>query len=104
MQRALKLHPGSGFAIVRQVKVEVTQPRAGGLVLRYVVSGKLDELALPVATAPARADELWRHTCFEAFIQPSPGKAYYEFNFAPSTQWAAYRFDNYRAGMLAAGE
>jgi hypothetical protein len=27
---------------------------------------------------------------------------YYELNFAPSTQWAAYRFDGYRSGMAAA--
>jgi len=47
---------------------------------------------------------LWRHTCFEAFIRPAMGEAYYEFNFAPSTQWASYRFDSYRHGGRAAGE
>ncbi len=26
------------------------------------------------------------------------------FNFAPSTQWAAYRFDGYREGMTAIAE
>jgi hypothetical protein len=30
------------------------------------------------------------------------GEAYCEFNLAPSTQWAAYRFDRYRTGMRAA--
>jgi len=30
--------------------------------------------------------------------------AYYEFNFAPSTQWAAYRFSGYRTGMSVANE
>jgi hypothetical protein len=34
----------------------------------------------------------------------SSGPAYYEFNFAPSTQWAAYRFDSYRSGMRVATE
>ncbi|MGH6842826.1 MAG: hypothetical protein ACREDV_12190, partial [Methylocella sp.] len=29
---------------------------------------------------------------------------YCEFNFAPSTQWAAYRFNSYRSGMRAATE
>jgi hypothetical protein len=52
----------------------------------------------------ARTDELWRHTCFEAFVRTSPGPDYYEFNFAPSTQWAAYRFDSYRSGIRAATE
>lgn len=104
MRQVLKLHADSHCAPLRQVEVDVARHRAGGLVLRYVVSGRVDELALPVVTGPARTDELWRHTCFEAFIRPSPGDAYYEFNFAPSTQWAAYRFDSYRTGMRAAGE
>jgi hypothetical protein len=47
---------------------------------------------------------LWRHTCFEAFVRTSPGEAYYEFNFAPSTQWAAYHFSGYRSGMRVATE
>ena len=54
--------------------------------------------------AAARADELWRNTCFEAFVRTSPGAGYYELNFAPSTQWAAYRFSGYRSGMRVATE
>jgi hypothetical protein len=41
---------------------------------------------------------------FEAFLRTSPGPDYYEFNFAPSTQWAAYRFDSYRSGIRVATE
>jgi hypothetical protein len=104
MRSALKLHPESRSSVVRQVEADVARPRVGVLVLRYVVSGKVDEFALPAVTAPTRTDELWRHTCFEAFIRPSPGDPYYELNLAPSTQWAAYRFDGYRSGMQAAGE
>ena len=33
-----------------------------------------------------------------------PGATYTEFNFAPSTQWAAYRFGDYRSGMTVASE
>jgi hypothetical protein len=43
-------------------------------------------------------------TRVEAFVRTSPGPAYYEFNFAPSTQWAAYRFDSYRCGIRVATE
>ena len=53
---------------------------------------------------PARSDELWQHTCFEAFVRASSGDEYYEFNFAPSRQWAAYRFSGYRSGMCVAAE
>jgi hypothetical protein len=102
MRRALTLHPESRCAAVRTFDVEVSSPQAGGLTLRYEVSGNVDQLVWPAVTAPRRVDELWRHTCFEAFVRPAPSEAYYEFNFAPSKQWAAYRFDGYRAGMRPA--
>ena len=54
--------------------------------------------------AAARSDGLWQHTCFEAFVRGLSGTEYYEFNFAPSTQWAAYRFSGYRSGMCVAAE
>ena len=104
MRQALRLHPDSRCAAVARIEVDVTRPRAGGLVLSYVVTGRIGDLRLPAVTASARADELWRRTCFEAFVRASLGEAYYEFNFAPSSQWAAYRFDRYRSGMRVAAE
>jgi hypothetical protein len=104
MRQALRPHPDSRCAAATRIDVDVTRPRAGALVLSYVVTGMIGDLRLPPVTASARADELWRHTCFEAFVRASPGEAYYEFNFAPSTQWAAYRFDGYRSGMRVAAE
>jgi hypothetical protein len=47
---------------------------------------------------PARADELWKTTCFEAFLQGASRKAYREWNFSPSGAWAAYDFKAYRKG------
>ena len=104
MHRTLSLHPDSRCASVARIDVEATRPRPGHLVLRYVVTGKIGELHLPKPTTPARADELWRHTCFEAFLRVPSGDGYYEFNVAPSTQWAAYAFSGYRSGMRAADE
>jgi hypothetical protein len=46
-----------------------------------------------------RTNGLWETTCFELFFKPEGGEAYFEFNFAPSTDWAAYRFSGHRAGM-----
>jgi hypothetical protein len=43
---------------------------------------------------------LWQHTCFEAFIRSAESPAYREFNFAPSGQWQAYAFSEYRVGGL----
>ena len=45
-----------------------------------------------------RADDLWETTCFEAFLREQGGKAYREWNFAPSGQWAAYDFKSHRDG------
>jgi hypothetical protein len=98
----LRLHPDSRCAAVTQIGVDLVRPQAGRLVLSYVVTGAIDDLRIPPVAAPVRTDELWRHTCFEIFVRPSPGDAYYEFNFAPSTAWAAHRFGSYRSRMLPA--
>jgi len=104
MRQALKLHPDSLCCAATHIEVDVALARAGSLVMRYCVTGKISDLRMPPLTAAARTDELWQHTCFEAFVRTSPGAGYYEFNFAPSTQWAAYRFSSYRTGMRIATE
>ncbi len=102
MRQTLRLHPDSFCLAVTHIEVEVARPLDGSLVLVYVVTGKISHLAMPTVATAARTDQLWRHTCFEAFVRSSPGAAYYEFNFAPSTQWAAYQFSSYRSGMRVA--
>jgi hypothetical protein len=104
MWQALKLHPNSRCAAVTRIEVEVARPGPGDLVLHYSVTGKINDLLMPSPAGPMRAHELWQHTCFEAFVRASPSAAYYEFNFAPSLQWAAYRFSAYRREMTAADE
>ena len=104
MRRALTIHPDSRCVAATCVEVEIALPRPGRLVLQYRVTGKMSDLLIPPVSAPKRADELWKHTCFEAFVRAVPATSYYEFNFAPSTQWAAYRFTDYRMGMSVASE
>ncbi|HEY8698318.1 MAG TPA: DOMON-like domain-containing protein [Rhizomicrobium sp.] len=70
----------------------------------YVVTGDIGAFRLPAIREQGRADGLWRQTCFEAFLRPQAREEYYEFNFAPSLQWAAYGFSGYRSGMRAAEE
>lgn len=101
MHQSLKLHPDSHCSAAAHIEVNIARPRAHRLVLSYTVTGNMSDVHLPPVAPAARADDLWQHTCFEAFVRASPGPAYYEFNFAPSTQWAAYRFDGYRSGMRA---
>jgi hypothetical protein len=102
MRLELKRHPDSPSTAAARIDVDIVRPGAGTLLLTYTVTGTITDLRLPPLLPPARTDELWRHTCFEAFIRPASGAAYVEFNFAPSTQWAAYRFEDYRRGMRAA--
>jgi hypothetical protein len=104
MRHALRLHPDSLCVAVKHIEADVARPHAGSLVFSYFVTGKIGDLRIPPVVSPARADELWRHTCFEAFVGTAANAAYYEFNFAPSTQWAAYRFSSYRSGMRVATE
>ena len=99
----LRLAPHPDFPPGVDLRVEARVLRSlNTLGVRYAVSGAIATLTIPPIEASARADELWRHTCFEAFFGGSGCETYYEFNFSPSTAWAAYRFDRYRAGMTNA--
>ena len=102
MRQSLRLHPDSSCIAVPHIDVDVSRPRTGTLVFTYAATGRIRDLAMAPIAASARTDELWRHTCFEAFMGSPSDVAYYEFNFAPSTQWAAYQFSSYRTGMRIA--
>src|SRR5581483_6196688 len=69
------------------------------LSLGYKLCAPDNRVRLPPLRAVARADELWRHTCFEAFLRIPGEGSYLELNFSPSGEWAAYRFEGYRSGM-----
>jgi len=73
--------------------------RDGVLALSYRLRADPAALRVPPAATPRRADGLWRHTCFEAFVHRPGAPGYLEFNFSPSGEWAAYRFDARRDGM-----
>ena len=92
-------HPAASSLAVRRVSASCQRPDPGVLLLQYRVEGDIGRLRIAPPVAPARRDELWRHTCLEAFVQPVGAERYSEFNLSPSTQWAAYGFDAYRAGM-----
>jgi hypothetical protein len=81
------------------ITVEVDSLTTDLLVLHFRISGDIDRLALPPQAGSKFQEELWRHTCLEAFIGFADSEEYFEFNFSPSSQWAVYRFDGYRQGM-----
>lgn len=91
----LRRHPESEG--LERATVTVSAARRAGLVeLSYRIAGA-EGLDLPAAAPSERADELWQATCFELFVRAGEA-AYDEFNFSPSTRWAAYGFTGYRDG------
>jgi hypothetical protein len=99
---------------VHSLEVRVCCCEPGVLCFRYSLQADLSRLRISSSAPPGsgrRADELWRHTCFEAFIAPDHDEGaaqghshtpYFELNFSPSGDWALYRFSAYRAGMSSA--
>jgi hypothetical protein len=90
-------HPDTPCQAVHAVTARVSRGPAGTLAAHYVISGDLAGLNVPEPRTARRGRELWRHTCCELFISRG-GPEYHEFNFAPSGDWAAYAFDDYRHG------
>jgi hypothetical protein len=100
LSRFLRLHADSGAGLVESVQVEIARQPSGAIKLAYLLAGDLNSLRIPQVQTASRADDLWRHTCFEAFIRSADSPAYREFNFSPSGLWQAYAFSEYRVGGL----
>ena len=92
----LQCHPKTSCAIVQRLLCDVSLLDAGDLQLNYCLEGDLQGLLIPKIMPSEQADNLWEHTCFEAFIALEGERSYYEYNFSPSHQWAVYAFSDYR--------
>ena len=101
-QAELTAHPTTPNNPVRSLTVRVQLKGSGILMFRYSLDADISRLRLPPSGAGGRADALWTHTCFEAFVAPADAPGYHEFNFSPSLEWAVYRFSAYREGMSPA--
>lgn len=89
-------------AVRNDIVVSVDRFSPTSLRLRYLVIAPVEELVIPQPAPALRADNLWKTTCFEAFLAAEEESGYLELNFSPSTQWAAYDFADYRTGMVQA--
>jgi hypothetical protein len=84
----------------RALNVHLQETSRGSLSLCYVLDADLSSLRIPAIRAARQTDELWEHTCFEAFIRKTADSpAYYELNVSPSTERALYSFDDYHQNM-----
>ena len=100
----LRCHPSTRPEAVRAIQVLVSRSARAELQMTFRLDGDIPRIRVPLPGLPRIATELWRHTCFEAFIAVEGQAAYHEFNFAPSGEWAAYAFSGYRNGGPLANE
>lgn len=95
VQADLRCHNAPGCEDVRAVHVTVRRT-SGGLELGFRLHGNISRICLTPESGRQSPMELWRHTCFEAFVAIDGQAAYHEFNFAPSREWRVYAFRAYR--------
>jgi hypothetical protein len=100
----LRCHPLTRPETVRAVGVRIRRSASAELQITFCLDGDIRRICVPPPCVPRIASQLWRHTCFEAFIAVEGQSAYHEFNFAPSGEWAVYAFRAYRNGGPLANE
>jgi len=100
----LTCHPESHSQAVQEIQVRAGWTQDNTLIFTYALKADLTRLRIPPPRPPRKADRLWQHTCFEAFVSVKGKPEYYEFNFAPSGEWAAYSFQRYRDGSPLEGD
>jgi hypothetical protein len=94
----LHCHPDTPCPAVASIKATLSWKQGRALKIVYTLNGAVDRLRVPPRRSARRTHGLWQHTCFELFIAAQNDAEYYEFNFSPSGEWAAYEFRNYRDG------
>ena len=104
----LNLVPHSSTPPSEPIKVWATVDYAAALGVTamanmwFGVGAPAERFVIPRLSEPWRADDLWKTTCFEAFLRESGTDSYREWNFAPAGNWAAYDFTGPRVGMARA--
>lgn len=98
------LHPFTETSQTKLITIsaELFLETSNKLKIDYEISGDLSAITWPPALKGSpRQDNLWNHTCLEAFFSASDkGESpYWEMNCSPSGAWNAYEFSSYREGM-----
>lgn len=92
----LRSHPTTPCPAVQSLSVHAAMANTRMLRLVYKLTADMALLTTPALLPRARADGLWKHSCFEVFMRRVGEPGYVEYNFSPSGEWAAYRFRGYR--------
>jgi hypothetical protein len=91
---SLQRHPDTPCDPLAGIDIELARLAPLVLDVRYVLRGAVDKISLRTPDG----EELWRHTCFEAFLRVEGEEEYLEYNVAPSGLWNVYSFRGYREG------
>lgn len=99
----LQCHPDTPQDALWNIRVGISRTADRYPLLSFRLLGDISRIAWPVESAKNgepwhKGHALWEHSCFELFLRIKGEREYLEFNFASSRQWAAYAFDDYRAG------
>lgn len=94
----LTCHPSTPAETVHAISALVRRSASAELQLTFRLEGDIRRIHIPSPRAPRIGTELWRRTCFEAFIAVDGQAAYHEFNFSPSGEWTVYALRGYRDG------
>jgi len=94
----LRCHPSIRPESVRAIQAFVRRSASAELRITFRIEGDISRIWVPSPGVPRIATQLWQHTCFETFIALEGHRAYHEFNFAPSGEWAVHAFCGYRNG------
>ena len=98
MRYTLKPHPDFAHPAI-DISVEAERSGRDMMHLLFSVEGDTDDVIWPELDDQRFSDGLWKHSCCEAFVGLPDSSGYIELNVATSMLWAAYAFDDYRAGM-----
>jgi len=92
----LYCHADTPCLLVEKLSCSIHTLDNGDIRFDYHLNADLPRLLIPALTLSTPKDNLWEQSCFEAFIAVEGEKAYHEYNFSPSRQWAMYAFADYR--------
>jgi hypothetical protein len=88
-------HPDS--CAPEMAAVEVTGDlEDAGLRLDYSLRGNRAAFLFPAPGQQLDIARLWAHSCCEVFLASAGHRAYREYNFSPSGQWAVFDFSDTR--------
>lgn len=99
----LQLSPHPAFPISFPITVSVDyQWKKQNLRISFYAQGDTSQIKglSNSKTLQSRKNELWKTTCFEAFLKPKTQEHYWEINLNSSGDWNFYFLEAYRKNLI----